>query len=66
MANISTNSAYHTQRYHDWSLCKSLYKEEAETELIQRIRDYAENHVSMDAAMANVIEVLKRDKRADL
>lgn len=40
----------------------SLYKEEAETELIQRIRDYAENHVSMDAAMANVIEVLKRDK----
>lgn len=42
----------------------SLYKTEVETELIRRIRKYAEKHVSMDAAMANVIEVLKKDKKA--
>lgn len=42
----------------------SLYKAEEETELIQRVRKYAEKHVSMDAAMANVIEILKKDKKS--
>ncbi|WP_165045976.1 glycosyltransferase [Adlercreutzia sp. ZJ138] len=40
-----------------------LYRRETERGLISRIRHYAEEHVSMDAAMANVVEYIKENCR---